>query len=137
MKPYIHARISARRYGGEPEDYMHIHEWFDSTKSVMADVRHRALLHNAFGIYLCQQVFGATFVNSAGKTISTRDIGEQHVIDDMGEIPSMEKWFGSMPIDDWMTGIEGRKNKTNIERKMTVVDLNTINAPENLNRYID
>lgn len=120
MKPYIHARISARRYGGEPEDYMHIHEWFDSTKSVMADVRHRALLHNAFGIYLCQQVFGPTFVNSVGKTISTRDIGEQHVIDDMGEIPSMEKWFGSMPIDDWMTGIEGRKNKSNQERNLTV-----------------
>jgi hypothetical protein len=120
MKPYIHAQISARRYGGIPEDYMHIHEWFDSTKSVIADVRHRAILHSAFGIYLCQQVFGATFVNSAGKTISTRDIGEQHVIDDMGEIPSMEKWFSEMPISDWMTGIEGRKNKKNVERKIKV-----------------
>lgn len=119
MKPFIHAKISARRFGGEPQDYMQIHEWFDHTKSVMADVRHRALLHNAFGIYLCEQVFGSTFVNSAGKTISTRDIGEQHVIDDMGEIPSMEKWFGSMPISDWMTGIEGRKNKPIEERNLT------------------
>lgn len=119
MKPYIHAQISARRYGGLPEDYMAIHEWFDQTKSVIADVRHRAILHSAFGIYLCQDVFGPTFVNSAGKTISTRDIGEQHVIDDMGEIPSMEKWFGTMKIEDWMTGIEGRKNKKREDRKIT------------------
>lgn len=118
MKPYIHAQISARRFGGKPEDYITIHEWFDKTKMAIPDVRHRAILHSSVGIYICQDVFGQTFVNSAGKTISTRDIGEQHVIDDMGEIPTLDKWFRTMQIEDWMTGIEGRKNKKNIDRKM-------------------
>lgn len=118
MKPWIHSQISAKKFGGVPEDYLHIHDWFDHTKSVIADVRHRAILHSAFGIYLCEQVFGQTMKNSAGKIISVRDVGEQHVLDDMGEIPSMEKWFGTMKIEEWMTGVEGRK-KANQERANT------------------
>jgi len=27
--PNLHAKSSARKWGGKPEDYLHIHEWFD------------------------------------------------------------------------------------------------------------
>jgi hypothetical protein len=58
MKPYLHARISAKKFGGIPEDYIEIHDWFDSTKAHIPDARHRLVLHNAYGIFLCEQVFG-------------------------------------------------------------------------------
>lgn len=104
MKPFIHAKSSASKFGGSPDDYIAIHDFFDSTKAVVPDVRHRAILHSAFGIFLAEQVFGNTFLNSDGKQVSTRDIGEQHVIEDMGFIPTMTKWFESMTIEPWMLG---------------------------------
>lgn len=117
MKPYKHAIISAKKFGGVPMDFIKIHSWFDSTKSSIADVRHRMVLHNAFGIFLCEQVFGTMeqkndgtwvrmpyIVNSDGKKVQVRDIGEQHVLDDLGTIPGLEKCLSTMPIEAWMGG---------------------------------
>ena len=73
--PLVHAERSARRWGGNPEDYLEVHRWFDATKQCLFDVRHRMVLHNAFGILLCEQVFGAAITNSAGKRVFIRDIG--------------------------------------------------------------
>lgn len=103
-KPFIHAKSSARRYGGVPEDYMDIHNEMDCTKSALADVRHRAVYHSAFGIYIIEKIFGATRVNSEGKTYSVRDIAEQHIMEDLGCIPSLEKWMEKTPIEPWMMG---------------------------------
>lgn len=33
MIPYIHAELSAKRFGGVPEDYLDIHELMDSSKA--------------------------------------------------------------------------------------------------------
>jgi hypothetical protein len=111
-KPFIHAKSSARRFGGKPEDYMDIHEYFDATKSALADVRHRAILHSTYGIYIVQDVFGQTRVNSEGKTYSVRDIGEQHVMEDLGFIPTLDKWFEGLEIKPWMTGKREVKQTT-------------------------
>jgi hypothetical protein len=70
MKPIIHAENSVKKYGGKVEDYMRIHEWFDDTKAHIADHRHRALKHHTQGIFEAEKVFGSTFVNSDGKTVS-------------------------------------------------------------------
>ena len=114
MKPYLHARSSAKKFGGTPECYLPIHDWFDHTKSVIADVRHRALLHNAFGCYLAEQVFGHEIVNSDGKKVSVRDIAEQHIMEDFGGwIPTLEQWFSSMDIQPWMGG-KSKKLRTEI-----------------------
>lgn len=104
MKPYIHARSSAKRYGGKEEDYLDIHDFMDNTKSSMADVRHRAILHSAYGCFLVEQVFGTTRTNSDGRRYSTRDIAEDHIKEDLGFIPSMETWLKGLPIEDWMMG---------------------------------
>ena len=102
MKPFVHAKNSVRRYGGVPEDYIAIHDFFDSTKAAWADVRHRAVLHSSFGIYLVEKVFGTTITNSDGKQVSVRDIGEDHVVEDCGMIPTIEKWLSNLPVEDWM-----------------------------------
>ena len=47
MNPYHHALSSAEKYGGEPEDYQQLHDWFDESKAFFPDIRHRALRHHA------------------------------------------------------------------------------------------
>lgn len=104
MKPWIHAKSSAAKFGGIPDDYIEIHNFMDSSKSALADVRHRAILHSAFGIFITESVFGVVITNSVGKQVSVRDVAEQHVIEDLGTIPTLEKWFENMPIENWMMG---------------------------------
>lgn len=104
MKPIDHAKSSVQQFGGKPEDYLDIHNWFDQTKSHLADQRHRAILHNSFGIFLCEQVFGTTIKNSDGKEVSVRDIGEQHVLEDFrGKfVPTIQDWLENMFHQPWM-----------------------------------
>jgi hypothetical protein len=103
-KALIHARSSARRFGGKPEDYLAIHEKIDSTKAVHAQVTHRCVFHSAFGIYLIEELFGRTLTNSDGKEVFVRDVAEQHVLEDLGCIPSLSDWLKEMPVRPWMAG---------------------------------
>ena len=125
-KPYIHAKSSAKRYGGQPEDYLDIHNWFDETKAHMPDNRHRALRHHSEGIFLCERIFGVTRVNSDGKTYSVRDIGEQHVLEDFGNrfIPTAQDYLTNMSLQLWMNGV-GKPPSTagTPEPKITRLDM--------------
>lgn len=100
--PYHHAVNSARKFGGKAEDYLSIHEWFDASKEHMADFRHRALRHHSLGIYECEKVFGVVITNSDGKKIPTRYIGEQHVKEDLGRIPTLADWLSNIKAERWM-----------------------------------
>lgn len=101
--PFYHAKSSAKRFGGQTEDYIEIHEWFDQTKSHLPDARHRAILHSSFGIFLAQQVFGEVIVRkSDGKPVPTRLLGEQHILEDMGFIPTVQDWLKELPMKSWM-----------------------------------
>ena len=109
-KPWIHAVSSAKRYGGIPEDYLKIHNFMDSSKAVIGDPRHRALTHNTWFVgTVLELVFGTTFKNSDGKDISTRDIGEQHCLEDFGGrfIPSAQDYLQEMEMQDWMQNGHG------------------------------
>ena len=77
MKPYLHANISAKKYGGKPEDYLFLHDWVDSSKVSYAGLGHRAILHSTFGCFLAEEVHGHTFKNSDGKDVSVRDVVEE------------------------------------------------------------
>ena len=115
MKPFVHATNSVKRYGGIVEDYLPIHDWFDATKSAYADTKHRAILHNTFGIYIAEQVFGHTITNSDGKLVHVRNIGEDHVIEDCGFIPTIEHWLKELPLEDWMCGRGMKKRIEDME----------------------
>lgn len=104
MKPLLHSKASVAKYGGKAEDYQKIHDFIDSSKACHPDVRHRAILHSSFGIYITEQVFGTSIINSEGKEISVRDIAEDHVIQDLGFIPTVEKYLNNMTIQGWMSG---------------------------------
>lgn len=104
MKPYIHAKNSARRHGGTAEDYLPIHDFLDSSKAAHADMRHRAMFHNSMGPFICERIFGTNITNSEGRTVSVRDIAEEHIIEDMGRIPAVSEYLDGMPIYDWLGG---------------------------------
>jgi hypothetical protein len=104
MKPYKHACSSAVKYGGKWEDYIEIHNFMDSSKAHLSDWRHRALFHSTFGCFIVEKVFGETLTNSDGKVVCTRDIAEDHCVEDLGMIPSVEQWLRNMRIEPWMGG---------------------------------
>lgn len=101
-----------KKWGGSKIDYLDIHNWFDATKSQIADFRHRALRHHAEGIFLCEQIFGISILNSEGKDIPVRWIGEQHVKEDLGCIPTAADWLRCIQPEAWM----GRALKLDIEK---------------------
>ena len=112
MKPLCHARNSVKKYGGKVEDYLDIHNFFDSSKSAYPTMAHRAIFHSAFGIFVVEKVFGVYIVNSDGKQVSVRDIGEDHVVEDLGFIPTLENYLKNLDVQDWMLGsFRGKKTK--------------------------
>ena len=105
MKPYVHSKNSVKHFGGKIDDYLHIHNWMDSTKAATANFYHRAILHNSFGPFLAEQVFGVTITNSDGKVISVRDIIEMHIKEDCsGRIPTIDEWLSDLQPKAWMLG---------------------------------
>jgi hypothetical protein len=130
-KPWVHAESSARKHGGQPEDYLDIHELLDSSKGAIADNRHRALTHHAWFLsVILPRIFGDTRTNSAGKVYSVRDIGEQHVLEDFGMrfIPSAQDYLAEVEFQDWMQNGQGtppsyaKIAKRNQRRKFVISD---------------
>ena len=74
----------------------------DRAKAHIADLRHRALRHHSEGIFLCAAIFGAIITNSDGRPVPVRTIGEQHVKDDLGWIPSVKDWLQHIEVQPWM-----------------------------------
>ena len=92
-----HAKSSVRKWGGLETDYIHIHNWFDETKSWIGNSYHRMYRHHSEGIFECEKTFGEHFTNSDGKTVYTRYVGEQHVKADChNSIPSAKEWIINM-----------------------------------------
>jgi hypothetical protein len=102
--PIQHAKSSVKKFGGEIDDYIKIHEWFDATKGWVCHSKHRLFRHHSEGIFEAEQVFGSSFKNSDGKTVYTRYVGEQHVREDCnGYVPTAKEWMdglGNPPM--WM-----------------------------------
>src|SRR5438132_13521025 len=100
--PYHHSLSSVNKWGGTVEDYIRIHDWFDESKKLTADFRHRALRYYAEGIFMAETIFGSTVTLSTGWVILTRWIGEQHVREDLGFIPLFADWVKAIRSEPWM-----------------------------------
>lgn len=100
--PYHHALSSVKKWGGAVEDYLPVHNWFDASKEILADFRHRALRHHAESIFMAETIFGPTITLSSGRVIPTRWVGEQHVREDLGHIPSFADWARAIRPSPWM-----------------------------------
>lgn len=115
MKPHIHAKASVSKYGGKPTDYIDIHDFLDISKSTHADMRHRMVLHNSLGPYIAEKVFGHNIINSDGKEVSVRDICEEHILQDLGFIPSVTDWANHMQTPWWAGGKATNNKNKNVD----------------------
>ena len=117
-KPHIHALASVRRWKGKVEDYISIHAFMDSSKSIVADNKHRMFTHNSWFIsVVIPAVFGETFENSDGKVISSRDVAEWHCLEDYhGFIPSANDFLDLVEYQDWFHG-QGNPPKSAINKR--------------------
>ena len=113
MKSFNHCKSSVKYFGGEEDDYLAIHQWFDESKDHFGDIRHRALRHHSQGIAECEKQFGVYIYNSDGKKVVTKSIAEQHVREDIGFIPSLEDWFELIKPASWMASTK-RNIKMNL-----------------------
>ena len=102
--PYHHALSSVNKWGGRVEDYQAIHDWFDESKAHVADFRHRVLRHHSEGIFMAEKIFGTTITNSDGRVVPVRYVGEQHVKEDLGKIPTLADWCLNIKPEPWMLG---------------------------------
>jgi hypothetical protein len=99
---YHHAVSSARKFGGVPADYQAIHDYLDGSKEIITDFRHRALRHHAEGCFAAEALFGVTITTSAGRQVPVRLIAEQHILEDLGRIPSFADWVRAIKPEAWM-----------------------------------
>ena len=98
--PIVHAKSSAKQFGGKWEEYVHLHEWLDETKAWYGHSLHRMFRHHSEGIFQMEKIFGPSFTNSDNKVVYTRYVGEQHVREDCNNyIPSAK---------EWVTALEGK-----------------------------
>lgn len=104
--PVDHAKSSVRKWGGQIEDYLEIHKWFDESKGWLGTSLHRVFRHHSEGIFECERLFGESFVNSDGKQVFVRYVGEQHVREDCNNyIPSAKEWVDALQAEKkpiWM-----------------------------------
>jgi hypothetical protein len=108
MTPFKHAESSCQKWGGIPEDYINIHDWFDETKQFTGDWTHRALRHHSAGVQWAVEKFGHYIVNSIGQKIPTKLIAEQHVMEDCGRIPVPQDWLKPLSTkpEMWMLRVQ-------------------------------
>ena len=113
MNSIKHAQISARRRGGQPSDYIAIHQFIDNTKNLCSDNRHR-IFHTMWAVNeIVLPIFGHTLINSDGNEVDIKDLCEKdHLLIDFRHrfIPT---------IGDFVQAIQGELSaaqKRNIEQ---------------------
>jgi hypothetical protein len=111
VSPWYHAVSTAKRYGGAPENYIEIHNWFDETKRYTGDFRHRALRHHSAGVEWAIEKFGHTVLNSDGRVIPVKVIAEQHIVEDCGFIPTPQDYLKHIDPPDWMLRVATRSRE--------------------------
>lgn len=99
---FFHAKSTANKWGGEPADYQALHDWFDQSKAHLSTMQHRALRHHTEGIFALEKEFGTVIKNCNDVPVPVRLIGEQHVREDLGFIPSLKDWLVHVQIQPWM-----------------------------------
>ncbi len=60
---------------------------------------------------MAETIFGVTITNSAGRIVPVRLIAEQHIVEDLGRIPSFADWVRCIKPEPWM----GRTSRLDIE----------------------
>ena len=109
--PHVHSMSSAKKWGGDLEDYLAIHEKMDCQKGYFPDNRGRVLTHTMFWVKgVMVPLFGSYITISTGRKVSVKDICEQHILEDFRQrfIPTPQDYIEHMQFQPWMNnGVSG------------------------------
>ena len=53
---------------------------------------------------MLEKLSGTTITPSTGRVPPVRFVGEQHVLEDLGRIPTVQDWLLRIPPESWMLG---------------------------------
>jgi hypothetical protein len=105
----------ARRWGGMPDDYRSLIEFFDKPCEFAPDSHESAAMitHNSFGIFLAEELLGTTISltnqnnpQRSPQLISTRSAAEGLVYARIGSIPPAGNLAAHTKLKLWMRGTE-------------------------------
>ena len=99
MTPVHHALHSAHRWGGTIATYVPVHAWLDQSKAAWSDPRHRAFLHHRQGAILAALLLLPTTEGPR----STREVAEDHIMEDLGFLPDAKEWLVHLRPKSWMS----------------------------------
>jgi Domain of unknown function (DUF6915) len=141
MRPFHHARASAKRTGRHWREDLEIHEFLDSSKVAYPDLRHRMLLHST-------DLGGELAVRAFPSRADIREVVSRHIQEDLGELRTLRDWLGlcncarlprphprALPIDEaeLLAAEQQRQGLADAEGPRAVLEilrLPTILAPE-------
>ena len=61
---------------------------------------------------MAEREFGVTITISTGRVVPVRLIGEQHVKEDCGFIPTVADWLKNMNVEPWMRKVGTKLTRT-------------------------
>ncbi len=108
--PNVHDLCCVKKWGGKPDDYAKINALMDNSKCAVPDNRHRVVWHNSYACtVILPLIFGDEIVNSDGRHIPVKDIGEYHCLCDFGGkfVPSLQDYVENMSSASWINNGHG------------------------------
>ena len=119
--PLDHKTNLSILYGGSPEDYRFIVNWF-----AVPNFYDRAFKHHCGAIFEAERVFGWEYPLENGGAVPTRLLGEQIIRSYYGKIPSMQDWIKAIPMEGFMSrnytlsDVEIEELKNNLQNNMQI-----------------
>lgn len=98
---HYHSVSSVNSFGGAPEDYHELHRWMDRSRSGTDKLLHRMLAHHTQGIQDAVALFGDTITNSKGRQVPTSLLAHQHVVEDLGFVPTLDHYIELLHCPRW------------------------------------
>ena len=96
--PLDHKTNLSILYGGSPEDYRFIVNWFAVDRFY-----DRACKHHSGAIFEAERVFGFEYPLISGGKAPTRLLGEQIIRSYYGKIPTIQDWIKAIPMKSCMS----------------------------------
>ena len=124
---YYHAASSANAFGGVADDYLEIHEWFDRSRKGTSSILHRMLAHHTSGIADAVEHFGSTITISTGRKVPVSLIGEQHITEDLGFVPTLDDYIGMMVAPRWSSK-RAKLLHRRLHERINTDELDAVNA---------
>lgn len=93
---------SARRFGGVPEDYRHLHDWFANSLTWADTPAALIFRHHSFGCFEAEHCFGHILSLTGGGGIPTRVIVERRLQRLFDRLPAASDMLRHIHGERWM-----------------------------------